>query len=274
MRGSFVQISVSLVFIACVVVVPAKATAAGETLRTHFQFLAGSPAEGGQAKGAVLILPGTVVVPGTSRTTDSHPPLKLMNQLREAYRLSQLTIMSSYDSVLKVGAEDRVGTGRSGPDIHVTLLGFDDRNALYKVRMTDAGKPLAEPKVAIQRGERGIVGGRNGVAAPYFFVVIEPYGTNERGADGAWNPPKLVHRVEPEYPAEAADAKVQGVVILSATLGTDGSVREIKVVQGQPSGLTEAAKAAVSQWKYEPARDAQGKPVEVEFDVTVSFILE
>jgi TonB family protein len=64
------------------------------------------------------------------------------------------------------------------------------------------------------------------------------------------------------------------VVVLECAIGADGVVREMKPVRSEPMGLTEAAMDAVRQWRYEPARNAAGKPMSVVYTVTISFRLD
>jgi TonB family protein len=64
-------------------------------------------------------------------------------------------------------------------------------------------------------------------------------------------PPKIIKRVEPEYPDRARRARIAGVVVVKARIGADGKVRDAEVVQSIPL-LDEAALAAVRQWEYEP----------------------
>jgi len=61
----------------------------------------------------------------------------------------------------------------------------------------------------------------------------------------------LVHRVDPEYPPLARAAHISGTVQLRAIIARDGTVRELRVVSGNPL-LVEAARAAVLQWRYRP----------------------
>jgi protein TonB len=84
--------------------------------------------------------------------------------------------------------------------------------------------------------------------------------------------PRKIHYVEPVYPEVARRAGVQGTVILEVVVGKDGSVKDIRVLRPAPMGLTEAAVAAVRQWRYEPSTLA-GQPVEVVMSVTVRFTL-
>jgi TonB family protein len=71
--------------------------------------------------------------------------------------------------------------------------------------------------------------------------------------------PKLETKVLPLYPPEAASQHVHGEVAMDVTLNDDGTVQEVKVIEGNPM-LNSAATEAVKQWKYRP-RMAHGKLV-------------
>lgn len=88
---------------------------------------------------------------------------------------------------------------------------------------------------------------------------------------GQVRPPAKVHDVSPVYPAIAQSARVQGVVIIQATIGVDGAVVDATVLRSVPL-LDEAALAAVRQWRYTPTR-LNGEPVAVIMTVTVNFQL-
>jgi protein TonB len=76
----------------------------------------------------------------------------------------------------------------------------------------------------------------------------------------------------PLYPAAAKQKGIQGKVLLKAVIGADGTVRELRVIDGHPL-LAPAAIEAVKRWKYKPYY-VKGKPVEVETTVIVSFTLQ
>jgi protein TonB len=82
---------------------------------------------------------------------------------------------------------------------------------------------------------------------------------------------QLMHRVEPVYPAQARLLRLEGTVILAATVIEDGTVREVKVVEGAPV-LAEAAMDAVKRWRYKPF-ELDGKPVKNEIGISVEFKL-
>jgi periplasmic protein TonB len=81
----------------------------------------------------------------------------------------------------------------------------------------------------------------------------------------------LIHRVSPEYPQVARVARVEGRVILQATIGKDGSVQNLRLVSGHPL-LVQAAIDAVKQWLYKPYY-LSGEPVEADTTIIVNFTL-
>jgi protein TonB len=81
----------------------------------------------------------------------------------------------------------------------------------------------------------------------------------------------LMKKVTPQYPPLAKQARIQGVVVLQALIGKDGSIQNLHVVSGHPM-LTNAALEAVKEWKYKPYY-LNGEPVEVETTINVNFSL-
>jgi len=80
-----------------------------------------------------------------------------------------------------------------------------------------------------------------------------------------------IYRVEPRYPQIAIKARVSGPVELEGIIGTDGRIRDLHALSGNPL-LVPAALEAVRQWVYEPTL-LNGKPVEVIAPITVIFRL-
>jgi protein TonB len=89
---------------------------------------------------------------------------------------------------------------------------------------------------------------------------------------GNIKPPTQLRRVNPVYPPIAQSARVQGVVIIEAVIGPDGTVAEAKVLRSIPL-LDSAALEAVKQWQYTPTL-LNGVPVPVIMTVTVNFTLQ
>jgi TonB family protein len=82
----------------------------------------------------------------------------------------------------------------------------------------------------------------------------------------------LVHQVAPFYPANARSNRVQGTVVLQATIGKDGRIQNLTPVSAPSKELTEAAIGAVEQWRYKPYT-LKGEPVEVLTTINVNFVL-
>ena len=80
---------------------------------------------------------------------------------------------------------------------------------------------------------------------------------------------KLIRRIAPAYPELAKSEHLSGKVILSLTNDEEGNVTDIEVTSGHAL-LDEAAKTAVSRWKYTP-KLVNGAPVPVVTAVTLKF---
>ncbi len=75
----------------------------------------------------------------------------------------------------------------------------------------------------------------------------------------------------PELPAEASlHHGFSATVIVEAIIDAEGKVDEVRVLKGQPMGLTESAVKAVKTWTFSPAT-LDGKPVKVFYVLTVNF---
>lgn len=82
---------------------------------------------------------------------------------------------------------------------------------------------------------------------------------------------QLLHRVEPVYPAEALLSRLEGTVMLAATVMEDGTVSDVKVIEG-PATLAPSAVDAVGHWQYKPF-ELDGKPVKNEIGIKIDFKL-
>jgi protein TonB len=85
-------------------------------------------------------------------------------------------------------------------------------------------------------------------------------------------PPSKVHHVAPAYPAFAQAMRLEGIVIIQATIGVDGRVVDATVLRSVPL-LDAPAIDAVRQWRYTPTT-LNGQPVAVMMTVTVNFRLQ
>jgi TonB family protein len=80
--------------------------------------------------------------------------------------------------------------------------------------------------------------------------------------------PTLLHKLEPSYSVEARAAKVQGTVVLSVVIGTDGAASDVQLRKGVGYGLDEQALNAITQWTFKPGmRDGMAVPVQATIEV-------
>jgi protein TonB len=76
---------------------------------------------------------------------------------------------------------------------------------------------------------------------------------------------------KPLYPPLAKAAGVSGVVHLTAVIGEDGTIQNLRVLAGHPL-LIQAAVDAVKRWVYQPTL-LNGQPVQVVTQIDVNFTL-
>jgi len=146
-------------------------------------------------------------------------------------------------AVIRVrGAENRAQLRREFPRTSETLALLASARPPRRLRVgeppaSDDGEPIYQP-------------GRNGIGAPQC----------------AWCP-------NPSFTEEGVRwlKRYNGVVILRLVITAQGTAKDLEVEQGAPCGLTEQAIAAIRQWRFEPAKDADGNPVAVRTSIEVSF---
>ncbi len=111
-----------------------------------------------------------------------------------------------------------------------------------------AEAPVAPPTPAIDR---------TGV-----YAAVPPGGTQ----------PEELDRVIPRYPSMARRAGIEGPVVVRGIVRRDGTIDDVEVIRDLPYGLGDAAREAVSQWRFRPAT-YRGEPIDVYYTVTVNFRL-
>jgi bla regulator protein blaR1 len=69
----------------------------------------------------------------------------------------------------------------------------------------------------------------------------------------AVNEAKPIVRVEPKYPVEAAQQKIEGSVVLQFDIEPDGSTSNIKIIKAEPQDIFgKTSISALQKWKYKP----------------------
>ena len=108
-------------------------------------------------------------------------------------------------------------------------------------------------------------------AAPALVAKPIPVAPKQVTVGGRVEMARLIHRVEPLYPPLARQMHVSGVVELVGIIATNGRIRELKLMNGNPL-LAPSALDAVRQWVYEPTL-LNGEPVELVATISVTFHL-
>jgi protein TonB len=81
----------------------------------------------------------------------------------------------------------------------------------------------------------------------------------------------LLDPIRPIYPPIAKAARIQGTVVIEATVSRQGTIENLQVTEG-PQMLRQAAIDAVAAARYRPFL-LNGEPVEVQTSIHVIFSL-
>jgi TonB family protein len=82
--------------------------------------------------------------------------------------------------------------------------------------------------------------------------------------------PVATQEVDPGYPLELMRQNVQGTVILSAVIHSNGSVGDVRILRGVDDRLDQYASAALLRWRFRPAT-RNGDPVALQTVVIIPF---
>jgi TonB family protein len=115
-------------------------------------------------------------------------------------------------------------------------------------------------------------GGTGGDASRYVETAAAPNqgSCTPSTAGGQLTPPMKIRDVRPRYRQEWHAARLEGIVLMQARIGTDGKVKTVDVISPVNADLEDEAIAAVSQWQFTPTY-LNCEPIEVQMFVTVQF---
>lgn len=99
--------------------------------------------------------------------------------------------------------------------------------------------------------------------------IPEEPGVLQAGVNGVGFP-SCTYCPDPQYSDASRAAKIQGTVVLSVVVTSEGKTDSIYVVKGAPLGLTSQAIKAAQSWRFRPAQK-DGKPVSVRVPVEFTF---
>jgi TonB family protein len=113
-----------------------------------------------------------------------------------------------------------------------------------------------------------IAGDEAAVTPPADAKPSAPLGLSGPSASQA----RLTKKAVPIYPEEAKAERISGTVVLDVMVGSDGKVRDLRVVGSPSPSLTKSSLECISNWQYTPYL-ADGQPLEVNTLVTVIYAL-
>jgi TonB family protein len=145
------------------------------------------------------------------------------------------------------------------PDVAVIEQPFHRRRSGDTASPADTQPSLLEA-TAIKRGESWTL-------LAWYPITGPPPGPSW-AAPGIEQPRKAKH-VDPIYPERAAQALVQGVVLVEFVISPRGGVSDARALGG-PALLADAAVSAVRQWEYTPVLLA-GVPIPVASIASIEF---
>src|SRR5215469_5627801 len=122
------------------------------------------------------------------------------------------------------------------------------------------------PAMAAPSDEKAL----SGIVAVTPTAVARPVPTTLKVSQGV-SQGLLVKRVQPVYPPQALQMRIEGTVVLEASITKDGRIANVQVVKGEGI-LAKAAADAVKQWKYNPYF-LNGEPVEIQTQISINFKL-
>ena len=144
-------------------------------------------------------------------------------------------------------------------------------------QLAQLGDPLSAVQGPPSNGPGGGAGIGSGCCGGVGSRISPGFGPYDEGnvfhpGRGGVTQPRPIYDPDPDYSDAARKAKYQGSVLLWLVVGPEGRPHNIRIQRSLGMGLDEKAVAAVSTWRFEPAR-LNGQPVAVEVNVQVSFRL-
>ena len=94
------------------------------------------------------------------------------------------------------------------------------------------------------------------------------------GAGEPVQPPRLISRVQPDYPSSARQNSVEGTTYVRLLVSAGGDVESVSVSNSSGSGILDSAAVdAAYQWEFVPAKDERGRAVRCYVSLPITFRL-
>ncbi len=271
--------------------------AAESSVWTNFAILVGFPLEGQASAGDVLLVPGSVIpLPAAgpepedaTRKEAINKSLSFTKTVESLWNTFRLDPTRRPQKVMNT--EARVGETINLPDLDgsnikvtASLISCNSSTAIFRVVFKQGEKTLADSRASVARGGRAVVGGTDGPAAPYFFLIMEAGSPafDQRGVirlqeekgNKEITAPVAIQKAPIRYPEESKRNRISGVVVLDLIVSKEGKVENVRAAETPDPYMAEAAIESVRQWIFSPARNSKGQPVKVRTTITVNFKLK
>lgn len=134
----------------------------------------------------------------------------------------------------------------------------------------------------LQRDVRLRVGSVQEVIAVFAGETPRPFVWPPRGVTGAprpcpdpavggcIGPPRKLKDVRPDYPPALENSGIEGEVVIEGIIGTDGRMKDMRVIESPHPELERAALDAVGEWEFTPTT-LNGRTIETRISVSVGF---
>ncbi len=201
--------------------------------------------------------------------------------LMKVYNLEDIKLLTRESLTLKKGEEtpqfhEVILKNR---EIKIQLTPVAKKEDVFKLEMLEKNKGrkvMLETEILIPQEKVGSLG-FEGVEGRIYYLSINRLKDREESGEKTmqvffYKRPRLVRKVNPEYPEKALGEWIQGTVVLDTEIDPGGKVREVTVIKSAHHLLDEAAKTAVKQWEYKPFQ-VKGGMDSLIFTVNIQFEL-
>jgi len=248
----------------------------------HFRLYEGSRGENPQ-KPQVVSSYHLKLIPNEPVSSDVDIA-KEQETLKRVFNLTGITLMTESTIAINRGTGDNAVYGSivlNGRKLLIRMSVVPKPGNPCKVEVLEetegskSHRSLLETTLVLSENKTTSVGFEESGGKIYFLTFL-PIKKGEKSKVKDFvlsaNPPKLLKKVQPQYPEEALKAHISGRIVLTATTDTEGKVVDAKVESG-PAELRAAALDAIKQWVYAPFI-LNGEARRLKFTVVVAFSLD
>ena len=178
----------------------------------------------------------------------------------------QYNIKSSFDRAKSFEKAAIESAGAIGADVLITgVVGQEQQGSILAITVlrVSTGEKVEQLETTIPPMDP---------SASLVNQFVHPLGPIYLGQDGV-SAPSCTYCPTPLYSDQARMEKIQGKVVVTVVINSEGQPTKIWETRGLPEGLTQQAMRTITSWRFRPARNASGKPVSVIVPVDVAFHL-